>query len=455
MQYCENVLEAIGGTPLVKLNRVTEGIQATVLVKVEYFNPGGSVKDRPALLMIEDAERRGLLKPNGTIVEPTSGNTGVGLAIAAAIKGYRCIFTMPDKMSQEKVALLRAYGAEVVVTPTAVENDHPDSYYEVANRLTREIPGAYQPNQFHNAKNPESHYKTTGPEVWKQTDGRVTHFVASVGTGGTISGAAKYLKEQNPTVVIVGADPEGSIYSGDTPKPYQVEGIGMNYIPDTVDLRLIDQWERVGDRESFTMTRRLAREEGLLVSGSSGTAVVAALRVARKLPPEAIVVVLLPGSGKGYISKIFNDEWMRQHGFLEEPRAMRTIRELLASRPDRPELIAIAPSATLEDAVELLRRHGISQLPVLDGERLVGSIQESALLQALVEGKGAGRRVQDLMGRPYAAVEESETLSRVYGALLRGDGAVVVTRNGHPSGVLTKIDLIEFFAGAATLKAGV
>jgi cystathionine beta-synthase len=453
MHYANHLLEAIGHTPLVKLNRVAAGIGATVLAKVEYFNPGSSVKDRPALLMIEDAEARGLLQPGGTIVEPTSGNTGVGLAIAAAIKGYRCVFTMPDKMSQEKRDVLRAYGAEVVITPSAVANDHPDSYYSVANRLTREIPGAYQPNQFHNPKNPESHYRTTGPEVWDQTDGRITHFVASVGTGGTISGTAKYLKERNPAVTVVGADPEGSIYSGDTPRPYLVEGIGMNYLPDTVDLRLIDQWERVSDRESFLMTRRLAREEGLLVSGSSGTAVVAALRVARDLPSDAVVVVLLPGSGRGYISKIFNDEWMRQHGFLEEPRAAVTVRELLMTRGDRAGLISIAPTEPLESAVALLREHNISQLPVLEGDRCVGSIQESALLKAMVEGTGAGRRVSDLMGRPYAVVDEGESVGRVYDALLRGDGAVLISRVGRPVSVLTKIDLIEYFAGAQ--KVGV
>ena len=452
MHYVNNLLEAIGLTPLVKLNSVTKGIKATVLAKVEYFNPGGSVKDRPALLMIEEAEEKGWLKPGGTIVEPTSGNTGVGLAIAAAIKGYRCIFTMPDKMSQEKRDVLRAYGAEVVITPTAVENDHPDSYYSVANRLTREITGAYQPNQFHNPKNPESHYLSTGPEIWKQTDGRITHFIASIGTGGTISGTAKFLKEQNPELVVVGADPEGSIYSGDTPKPYQVEGIGMNYIPDTVDLRLIDQYERVSDQESFAMTRRLAREEGLLVGGSSGTAVVAALRVARQLPEGSVVVVLLPDSGRGYVSKIFNDEWMKQHGMLEAPKPSASIRELLASRRDRSPLVAIAPSQPLEAAVELLREHGFSQLPVIEAERIVGSIQEAALLKAIFEGK-SDKTVAEIMGRPYAAIEEGEPVSRVYEALLRGDGAVVVTQKGHPMGVLTKIDLIEYFADSQ--KTGV
>ncbi|HEY9857357.1 MAG TPA: pyridoxal-phosphate dependent enzyme, partial [Stenomitos sp.] len=358
-----------------------------------------------------------------------------------------------DKMSQEKRDVLRAYGAEVVITPTAVANDHPDSYYSVANRLTREIPGAYQPNQFHNEKNPEAHYESTGPELWSQTDGQITHYVASIGTGGTISGTARYLKERNPKLVVVGADPEGSIYSGDTPKPYQVEGIGMNYIPDTVDLRLIDRYERISDQESFTMTRRLAREEGLLVGGSAGTAVVAALRVARELPEDAVVVVLLPDSGRGYVSKIFNDEWMRQHGFLESNRPNVPVRSLLASRGERHELIAIAPTAPLAAAVELLRDHGISQLPVVEGDRVVGSIQEGTLLKALFDGTGASKLVGDVMGRPYATVEETEPVGKVYEALLRGDGAVIVTVGGRPSGVLTKIDLIEYFTGAE--KVGV
>ena len=320
MEYLDNLLAAIGHTPLLRLNRVTSQLASTVLAKLEPLNPGGSVKDRPALAMIEEAERRGLLLPGGTIVEPTSGNTGVGLAIAAAIKGYRCIFVMPDKMSQEKRELLRAYGAQVVITPSSVAPTHPESYYSVAARLTREIPGAFSPNQFDNPKNPEAHYLTTGPEIWAQTDGKLAAFVAGAGTGGTVSGTARFLKEKNPHVLIVGVDPEGSIYSGDTPRPYQLEGVGEDFVPPSMDMSAIDRWERVSDGEAFLMTRRLAREEGLLVGGSSGMAVVAALRVARSLPEDSIVVVLLPDSGRGYLSKIFNDEWMAQHGFLEAQR---------------------------------------------------------------------------------------------------------------------------------------
>ncbi len=320
MEYLDNLLAAVGHTPLLRLNRVTNQLASTVLAKLEPLNPGGSVKDRPAVSMIEDAERRGLLLPGGTIVEPTSGNTGVGLAIAAAIKGYKCIFVMPDKMSQEKRDLLRAYGAQVVITPSTVGPTHPESYYSVAARLTREIPGAFSPNQFENPKNPEAHYLTTGPEIWAQTDGKLAAFVAGAGTGGTVSGTARFLKEKNPQVQIVGVDPEGSIYSGDTPRPYQLEGVGEDFVPPSMDTSIIDRWERVSDREAFLMTRRLAREEGLLVGGSSGMAVVAALRVARSLPADAIVVVLLPDSGRGYLSKIFNDEWMAQHGFLEAMR---------------------------------------------------------------------------------------------------------------------------------------
>src|SRR5438270_12502364 len=307
MTYYQNALDAVGHTPLVKLNRGIDDANCLVLAKVEYVNPGGSVKDRPAVAMIEDAEARGLLKAGATIIEATSGNTGSGLAMAAAIRGYRCILVMPDKMAKEKVDLLRAYGAEVVVTPSNVPNESPESYYGVANRLAAEIAGAFQPNQFHNHHNPEAHYHTAGPEIWDATGGQITHLVAGIGTGGTISGTAQYLKEQNPKIHVVGADPEGSIYSGDTPNYYAVEGIGLNYLPETVDLKVIDEIVRVSDRESFLMARRITREEGLLVGGSSGTAAAAAVKFAETLPESAVMVVLFPDSGRGYMSKIFND----------------------------------------------------------------------------------------------------------------------------------------------------
>ncbi|MBV8423605.1 MAG: pyridoxal-phosphate dependent enzyme, partial [Candidatus Eremiobacteraeota bacterium] len=304
--FYENALEAVGRTPLIRLNKVMDGAPCLALAKVEFMNPGGSVKDRPAVAMIEDAERAGILHAGATIIEATSGNTGTGLAMAAAIRGYRCILVMPDKMSKEKIDLLRAYGAEVVVTPTNVPNDSPESYYSVASRLAADIPGAFIPDQWHNHMNPDAHYITTGPEIWEQTEGRITHFVCGMGTGGTISGTARFLKEKNPKIVVTGADPEGSIYSGDTPKSYKVEGIGMSYLPQTVDMRVIDKIVRISDKESFLMARRIAREEGLLVGGSSGTAVAAAARVAKGLPPDAILVVVMPDSGRGYMSKIFN-----------------------------------------------------------------------------------------------------------------------------------------------------
>ena len=446
MVYYENLLQAIGNTPLLRLNKVTSGIAATVLVKLEPFNPGGSVKDRAAIHMLEDAERRGLLKPGGTVVEPTSGNTGVGLAIAAAIKGYRCVFVMPDKMSQEKRDLLRAYGAEVVVTPTAVAPDHPDSYYSVAERLTREIPGAYQPNQFQNPKNPEAHYLATGPEIWRQTGGRIHTLVVGMGTGGTISGTAHFLKEQNSDIQVVGVDPEGSIYSGDTPRPYKLEGVGEDFIPGTMDLKAVDRMERVGDKEAFLMCRRLAREEGLLVGGSAGMAVVGALRVARELPEGAVAVVILPDSGRGYLSKIFNDEWMRQNGFLDSPRQVVLVRDVLSSKLDSPTVLAVQAGESIGHAIEMLKKHGVSQLPVMDEGRVVGSVQETLLLKQIFEGTDLHRSVSAVMGRPFSTLDVDEEVGAVYRALLKGDSAVVVTDGGRPVGVLTKIDLIEFLA---------
>ena len=352
--YYQNALEAVGHTPLVRLNKVASDARCLVLAKVEYMNPGGSVKDRPAVAMMADAEKRGMLRPGATIIEATSGNTGTGLAMAAAIRGYRCILVMPDKMSKEKIDLLRAYGAEVVVTPTNVPNESPESYYSVASRLASEIPGAFIPDQWHNHMNPDAHYVTTGPEIWEQTAGTITHFVSGMGTGGTISGTARYLKEQNPKIVVYGADPEGSIYSGDTPKSYKVEGIGMSYLPQTVDMRVIDKIMRISDKESFLMARRIAREEGLLVGGSSGTAVAAALKVAPELPPEAVLVVVMPDSGRGYMSKIFNDEWMIANGFLEDNKQKATVGDVLRSKQPLPPMIAIGEDDVVKHALDLV-----------------------------------------------------------------------------------------------------
>jgi cystathionine beta-synthase len=344
MEVFDSVVAAIGNTPLVRLERLGRGLQGTLLAKLELLNPGGSVKDRIGLRMIEAAERAGRLKPGGTIVEPTSGNTGVGLAIAAAIKGYRCIFTMPDKMSQEKISLLRAYGAEVVIAPTAVPPESPLSYYRVADRLTEEIPGAFQPNQYFNQENPQAHYDTTGPEIWRQTAGRVTHFVAGVGTGGTITGTGRYLKEQNPDVVVVGADPEGSLYTGDSARPYLVEGIGEDFWPESFDPTVVDRWVTVSDRDSFLTARRCTREEGILVGGSAGTALWAALEVGREMGPDDVMVVILPDSGRSYLSKLYNDSWMIENGFLDRPGTQARIGEVLAEKrrvePEIPDVAA-------------------------------------------------------------------------------------------------------------------
>jgi cystathionine beta-synthase len=454
MHYFDNALEIVGRTPLVRLHRVVDNARCLVLAKVEYVNPGGSVKDRPAVAMLREAEREGLLKPGATIVEATSGNTGVGLAMAAAIRGYRCILVMPDKMSKEKIDLLRAYGAEVVVTPTNVAPDSPESYYGVASRLVAEIAGAFMPNQWHNHWNPDAHYETTGPEIWEQTGGAITHFVSGVGTGGTISGTARYLKEQNPEIRVVGADPEGSIYSGDTPKAYAVEGIGMSYLPETVNLKVIDEIQRVTDRESFVMARRIAREEGLLVGGSSGTAAVVANRVAKTLPPEAVMVVVFPDSGRGYMSKIFNDDWMIANGFIAEGKRKASVGDVLRSKEPLPPMITISADDVVRNALDLLRRYEISQLPVMRGQDIVGSVNDVAVMQAVFDQADLLHEpVRDVMGRPFPALDTSADIDAAYRLLTLANAAIVVTEHDHPVGVLTRQDIISFLSsGAAPVK---
>ncbi len=445
--YADNALAAIGNTPLVRLNKVTDGAECLVLAKVEYMNPGGSVKDRPAVAMLRKAEEAGLLKPGGTIVEPTSGNTGSGLAMAAAIHGYRCILVMPDKMSKEKIDLLRAYGAEVVVTPSNVPTDSPESYYGVANQLASEIPGAYQPNQFHNHHNPDAHYATTGPEIWEQTRGTITHFVAGIGTGGTISGTARYLKDQNAKIHVVGADPEGSIYSGDTPRSYSVEGIGMNYLPETVDLKVIDEMVRVSDRESFLMARRITREEGLLVGGSSGTAAVAAVKLAKTLPKDAIVVVIFPDSGRGYMSKIFNDEWMIANGFMAEGKRRATVGDVLRSKTPAPPLITVQEKDTVRTALDLLRQYEISQIPVVRGRELVGSVNDIAVMQAVFDQSDILHKpVSEVMGRPFPTLEAFDEIDRAYKLMTLANAAIVITDAGEPIGVLARQDIISYLS---------
>ncbi len=453
VEYLESALDAVGKTPLVRLRRVVDDATCLVLAKVEYVNPGGSVKDRPAVAMIRDAEEAGLLGPGSTIVEATSGNTGTGLAMAAAIRGYRCILVMPDKMSKEKIDLLRAYGAEVVVTPTNVASDSPESYYGVAARLVSEIPGAFMPNQWHNHANPEAHYRTTGPEIWEQTGGRITHFVSGIGTGGTISGTARYLKERNPAIHVVGADPEGSIYSGDTPKSYAVEGIGMSYLPETVDLKVIDEMTRVSDRDSFLMARRITREEGLLVGGSSGTAAVAAVRLAKTLPPDAVLVVIFPDSGRGYMSKIFNDEWMIANGFLAEGRRKATVGDVLRSKEPLPPLITVKEDDVVRDALDLLRRYEISQLPVMRGSEIVGSVNDVAVMQAVFDRSDLlHKSVGAVMGRPFPALDTDAEIDKAYKLLTLANAAIVVVEAGLPIGVVTRQDIISYLSASTTAE---
>jgi cystathionine beta-synthase len=452
------VLDLVGRTPLVRLQRLSRGVEPALLAKLEYMNPGGSVKDRIGLRMIEQAEREGKLRPGGTIVEPTSGNTGVGLAIAATLRGYRCVFVMPDKIAEEKRALLRAYGAEVVICPTAVEPGSPESYYSVSDRLAEEIPGAYKPDQYSNPANPDAHYETTGPELWDQTGGEIDAIVFSVGTGGTISGTARYLKELKPDLLVVGADPEGSIYSNpEDVHPYLVEGIGEDFWPKTYDPSLVDEYVTVSDRDSFRTARRLAREEGMLVGGSGGTAVWAMLQVARRFGPDATIVTLIPDSGRGYLSKVYDDNWLLEHGFLERVTTQPTIEEVLAFKQGGearlPELVLIESHEKVGQAIELMQRYGISQIPVVrhaPAESLadiVGSIRERGLLERVFLNEGAMTEdVAGAMEPPLPAVEIRDTVDTVFADLSSGSPAVVVAREGRPAGVLTRADLLEYLA---------
>jgi cystathionine beta-synthase len=468
VKYAESILDLIGNTPLVRLTRVTRDLgpadrRPLILAKLEALNPGGSVKDRIGLPMIEAAERAGLLKPGGTIVEPTSGNTGHGLAIAAALKGYRCIFVMADKQSPEKQSLLRAYGAEVVLCPTNVEPESPESYYSVAARLARDIPGAFKPDQYWNAENPSAHERTTGPEIWEQTEGRLTHFVASAGTGGTISGVARYLKSKNPAIRIVGAHPEGSVLSGDTARPYLTEGVGEDFMPGTHDPSIVDRWVRVSDRDAFRMARRITREEGILAGESSGTAVLAALDEARRIMAEAgsaardaVMVVVFPDGGRNYLSKLYNDEWMRANGLLDSAGAVVRVGDLLRRRHHGTELPALVVARTTQrvgDAIDHLQRYGISQMPVsesadgADLAGLVGSISERGLLdRAYRDASVVDRTVGEVMGRPLLQIDETASLDEAFGMLAEAADALLVTKNGSALGVVTKLDLLEHLA---------
>ncbi|HEX6680981.1 MAG TPA: cystathionine beta-synthase [Gaiellaceae bacterium] len=454
------LLDLVGRTPIVRLDKIGRDVEPTLLGKLEYLNPGGSVKDRIGMPMIEQAERDGKLRPGGTIVEPTSGNTGVGLAIAAAIKGYRCIFVMPDKMSQEKIALLRAYGAEVVICPTAVPPESPESYYSVSDRLAEEIPGGFKPDQYSNMANPDAHYHVTGPEILEQTGGELDAIVISVGTGGTISGVGRFFKERKPDVLVVGADPEGSVYTahddGDV-HPYLVEGIGKDSWPKTMDPDAVDEWIRVSDRDSFLTARRLAREEGILAGGSAGTTIWAALRVAERFGPEARILTMIPDTGRNYLSKFFDDNWMLDHGFLERHAPAPTVEVVLSAKraeePGVPEFVVIGSHQKVGEAIELMQRYSISQLPVVrdgDSESLadvVGSLQDRDLLDRVFKNPDALHEdVANAMQPPLATIDVGDSLDEVFPTLTGRTNAVVVAREGRPVGMITRSDLLDYLA---------
>lgn len=450
----DSVIETIGWTPLIRLSRVSRGVRTPFYGKADYFNPGGSVKDRIGLPIIEAAERSGALRPGGTIVEGTSGNTGIGLAIAAAHKGYKCIFTLPDKMSQEKVRLLKAFGAEVIITPTAVPPDHPDNYVQMAKRIAKETPNAVLANQFYNEANPEAHYRTTGPELWEQTEGRITHFVAAAGTGGTISGVGRYLKERNPAIRIIGADPMGSVLaevwrsrgaSTSQPAPYKVEGIGQDYVPGTLDMSVVDDYVTVGDREAFAMARRLTREEGIFVGGSAGLIAHAALNVARRIDdPDALVVTFLCDTGERYLSKLYNDEWMRENQLLEADKA--TLGGLLAKKDgSAPTLVSAAPGQSVRQALRLMSMHDVSQLPVMDGADCVGSVAEWSLTSKGLENpKLLDSTVSDLMDAPYPLVDATQPVDAVVTLLSKTNPAVLVREHGRIAGIVTRSDVLQY-----------
>jgi cystathionine beta-synthase len=451
----DSILDAIGGTPLVRLSRIGDGLAPQILAKVEALNPGGSIKDRVAVALIEAAERDGRLRPGGTLVEPTSGNTGTGLAIAARLKGYRVIAVMPDKMSKEKIDLLRAYGAEVVVAPTEVAPDSPQSYYRVADRLAEEIPGAFQPNQYFNPANPETHYRATGPELWAQAGGRITHLVAGVGTGGTITGVGRYLKERDPAIQVIGADPVGSIYSGgpEGVHPYLVEGVGEDFWPETFDAGVVDRYVTVSDRDAFLTTRRLAMEEGILAGGSSGLALHAALEVAAQVDdPSAVIAVILPDGGRSYLSKVFNDSWMTQYGFLERA-STQAVGDVLRRKQlsgEIPPLVSVRAHDKVRDAVALLHEHRVSQLPVVsthDPHTVVGSIAERGLLKHAVEDSALlNADVVEVMEPPFPAVASEDAVAEAVELLAGERQALLVTEHGRAAGIVTRADLLEALA---------